>query len=91
MMSKLKMWIGNLDGTRQGLVIATSAERARKIVGTGKKDFQGYWVVQPDVHPLLLPETLYTRPFQETRYRKDVPWHVGRCVILPKEKGPEEP
>lgn len=37
-MSKLKMWIGNLDGRREGLVIATTKKRAIEIVGAGRTD-----------------------------------------------------
>jgi hypothetical protein len=75
---KLKMWIGNLDGSRQGLVIASTKERARKIVGTGRSDFDDHWTEQPRIYPALDPEILYTRPI-DRRPADAVPWYRGRC------------
>jgi hypothetical protein len=72
-MRSVKMWIGNLDGDRQGLVIAPSKERARKIIGTSRSDFEDHWAVQPGVYHGLEFEVLYTR-----RGRSDL-WQQGRC------------
>ncbi len=86
-MTKLKMWIGNLAGARQGLVIASTKDRARKIVGTSRSDFDSYWIEQPAIYPALEPEMLYTRPIQ--RHRNDaVPWYRGRCPLPHEEKKP---
>jgi hypothetical protein len=76
---KLKMWIGNFDGSRQGLVIARTKERARKIVGTGRTDFDGHWRLQAFVDESLEPEVLYTRPFAD-QYLNG-PWRRGRCPL----------
>lgn len=61
LMKTMKMWIGNLDGIRESLVIAPSKERARKIVGTSRSDFENYWVLQPSIDQGLEFEVLYTR------------------------------
>lgn len=81
---KLKMWVGNFDGARQGLVIAANKQCARKVVRAGRADFDGYWSEQP-VDPALEPEVLYTRAF--TRYGEPPgPWQQGRCALPDKEK-----
>jgi len=83
---KLKMWVGNFDGLRQGLVIATNKESARKIVGTGRTDFDGHWSEQP-VDPTLEPEVFYTRTFTRNGGQSGSgPWQRGRCPLPPKEK-----
>ena len=82
--TRLKMWIGNLDGSRQGLVIAPSKQRARAIVRTGRTDFDDYWYLQASVDADLEPETLYTRPFAHS---EAAPWQRGLCPLpkrLPK-------
>lgn len=77
-MKTMKMWIGNLDGDRAGLVIASSKEHARKIVGTSRTDFESYWVVQPSVDESLEFEVLYTRSHRQG----DSPlWQQGRCTV----------
>lgn len=78
---KLKMWIGNLDGSRQGLVIAPTKERARKIVGTSRSDFDGYWVLQPAIDASLDPDVLYTRRFADRN--TSTPWQRGICPKRP--------
>lgn len=74
-MKTMKMWIGNLDGDRSGLVIASSKERARWIVGTSRADFDSYWVLQPGVDQGLEFEVLYTRTDATSK------WQQGRCQI----------
>lgn len=73
---KLKMWIGNLDGSREGLVIAPTKVRARAILGTStsRTDFDAYWREHP-VDPRLEPEVLYTRRFGANVET----WYRGRC------------
>jgi hypothetical protein len=74
----MKMWIGNLDGSREGLVIASTKARARAIIGTtSRSDFDGYWRLQPTVDPTLDPEVLYTRRFGA----RDAVWFRGRCPL----------
>ena len=73
-MKKRKMWIGNLDGDRRGLLIASSKERARQIVGTSRRDFDDYWVLQPSVDPGLEAEVLYTKPIEDNHGS----WQQGR-------------
>ena len=77
MTPKLKMWTGNLDGTRQGLVIATSKAKARAIIGTSSNDFDGHWTLQPAIDTSLEPEVLYTRRFANRD--ASTPWQRGRC------------
>ena len=72
---KLKMWTGNLDGRRQGLVIASSKQRASEVVGSGLTDFNRHWREQP-IDGSLDPEMLYTRPFDSRG-----PWFPGRCPL----------
>ena len=76
-MTSVKMWIGNLDGDRQGLVIAPSKERARKIVGTSRADFENHWVRQSGVNQGLEFEVLYTRVMGAA----DDQWQQGRCQL----------
>jgi hypothetical protein len=77
-MKKLKMWIGNFDGSRTGLVIAASKERARQIVGTGRSDFENYWSLQTKVDDSLEAEVLYTCPSARVGPQK---WQKGRCPL----------
>ena len=70
---KLKMWVGNLDGSREGLVIAPTKKRAIEIVGSGTTDFNAYWR-EHAVDPQLETEVLYTR-----RFGASAPWFRGRC------------
>jgi len=74
---KLKMWIGNFDGRRQGLVIAATKKRAREVVERSVTEFNGHWHEIP-INTSLEPEVLYTRPFDAA---KDVPWQRGRCPL----------
>ena len=79
---KMKMWIGNLDGSRAGLVIAPSKERACKIVGAGRTDFDSYWKLHP-VDTSLEAETLYTRPIGPDP-NGPAAWQQGRCPLAPR-------
>lgn len=83
----LKMWIGNLDGARKGLVIATSKSRAMKVIPTGRADFESYWTLQPCPFPDLEPEVLYTTyiPPGEVGQFATRTWVRGRCK-LPETK-----
>lgn len=75
---KLKMWVGNLDGRREGLVIAPTKKRAREIIGahTSATDFNSYWREWP-VDLRFQPEVLYTRPFNAHTES----WFLGRCPL----------
>ena len=60
----MKCWIGNFDGSRQGLVIANNQRVAAKVCGTSMRDFCHFWgqqVAWP--RQTLKPLTLYTRPY----------------------------
>jgi hypothetical protein len=71
-----KCWIGNLDGRRQGLVIATSQRRAVEVIGTTVGDFRRFWCEQRTVLDGYEPNTLYTRRYggsaQEPFYKGKV-------------------
>lgn len=75
---KLKMWVGNLDGRREGLVIAATKKRAREVIGprTSVADFNSYWREWP-VDLRLEPEVLYTRRFGARMES----WFHGRCPL----------
>lgn len=74
---KLKMWIGNLDGSREGLVIAPTKARAIEIVGNKRGDFDAYWTLRPTVDGSLDPGVLYTRKFNV----RDATWFRGKCPL----------
>lgn len=76
---KLKMWTGNLDGRREGLVIATSKTRARQIIQTGRDDFKNYWTEKP-VDASLAAEVLYTRPL-DARSADALEWKPLRSGV----------
>lgn len=80
-LAKLKMWIGNLDGSRHGLVIAHSKQRAREVVGVGRADFDSYWSEQRVINTTLDPEVLYTRPIANRGASQTAPWQRGRCPL----------
>ena len=71
---KMKMWIGNFDGRRQGLVIAPTKKRAREVTGRSVTEFNNYWH-EISNNSGLEPEVLYTRPFDA---KSDTPWKRGR-------------
>ena len=73
----LKMWIGNFDGSREGLVIAATKAQALKVVGGGRKNFEDYWTLQPAVDPAFTPEVLYTRLMRHPK----ATWQQGRCPL----------
>ena len=83
---KMKMWIGNYDGSRQGLVIAPTKKRAMEIIGSGRNNFNGYWVLQESIEPNLSPELLYTRDMRDKYREPKPPWHEGRCPLVRKDK-----
>ena len=76
-MRTAKMWIGNLDGSRSGLVVASSKKRAREIVGASRGEFENHWVLQTGIEQGLEPETLYTRPIVGAKQS----WQRGRCPL----------
>jgi hypothetical protein len=73
----MKMWIGNLDGQREGLVIAATKKRAIEVIGTRAGDFNDYWVIAREVDTTLKHETLYTRPYRIPR----AAWQEGKCPL----------
>lgn len=76
-MSKLKAFVGNLDGSRMGLVISGSKKRAAAAAGTSLYDFDNHW--READHSLTLGrkvEILYTR-----RYDLGEEWTQGYCKL----------
>jgi len=73
---KLKMWIGNYDGRRQGLVIAATKKRAREVVVRSQKEFDSYWH-EIKLDESLDPEVLYTRPYDAAAGA----WQRGKCTL----------
>ena len=71
---KLKMWTGNYDGERRGLVITTSKTKAAKLAHASVHHFSEYWN-ECDIIEGLLPDTIYTQPYD---IHTNV-WMVGRC------------
>ena len=73
---KWKTWVGNLDGTRRGLVVSTSKVKAAKIAGTSLYDFNRYWSERlPPVEPSgLVVDTLYTK-----RFDSQDSWGADQC------------
>lgn len=65
----MKMFIGNYDGRREGLIIAKSKSAAAKIAGCSVRTFNNYWseatrVIQVNGVGDFEPDTLYTRSNQ---------------------------
>jgi hypothetical protein len=77
---RLKCWIGNLDGSRYGLVIATSQKRAAKVLGMGLQMFNNYFAEADEVSTLRKSETLYTKPISN-RFGEHHEWVEGYCKI----------
>lgn len=79
--TKLKMWIGNFDGRRQGLVIAPTKQRAIEVAGVGRTDFNAYWHEVSPIPTDLEPEVFYTRPFADSLRDGKAVWRRGRCPV----------
>lgn len=63
----MKLWIGNYDGRREGLVLAKTKTAAARIAGISPYTFNNFWneadrVIQVNGVQEFEPETLYTRP-----------------------------
>lgn len=83
-MRKLKVWMGNLDGRRDGLVITTSKTKARAIIGRcSAKAFNDYWSEQSDIIDAKVyeAETLYTRPNGGRDPVRVRTWTKGLCEL----------
>ena len=63
MTTKLRCYIGNLDGDREGLVIAPNQRLAAKIAGVSLYDFRNHWIEYTHHRTSEVTEelTLYTR------------------------------
>ena len=85
-MAKLKCWIGNYDGQRRALVIATSQAKAVEIVRCGSvHTFRNFYVEQEQ--PLMgaglafyAANTLYTQPMDCLGDARLV-WIEGKCPL----------
>lgn len=74
----VKCFHGNLDGIREGLVVARSQKQAAEIVGCSLHAFRDYWSSgkwPTDWNPK--PYTLYTRLYKD----QGTPFTEGRCPI----------
>jgi hypothetical protein len=79
---KFKMWIGNLDGDRQGLVVAASSRKAAAIVGTTRWDLENYWVLQPGLITEAKAKELGFEPgVLYTRFPGHPEWTEGRVSL----------
>ena len=77
----LKCWVGNLDGLREGLVLAHNQTEAVKIIGISVNHLRDYFNRRSDwslFQQVLKPLTLYTRLML---YIDNNPWEEGRCKI----------
>lgn len=78
-MRPLKCWIGNYDGRRQALIVATSQKAAAKIAGCGIPTFVNYFLLQDAAPAWPKLNTLYTRPMDtRTPWRDSGSWTEGR-------------
>jgi hypothetical protein len=75
----VKCYTGNLDGTREGLVVASNQKEAAKVAGTTLYDFRNYWGSETHPWPIASPKlrTLYTRKFGGGRE-----WVEGRVSYI---------
>ena len=61
---KLKCWVGNLNGSYRGLVVATSKTKAAAVAGTTLYDFNKFWHKAISVKiGEFKPDTLYRKHF----------------------------
>lgn len=74
----MKCFIGNLDGKRNGLILAKSKEEAMRHIPTGRVDFNNYWGATECPSGTFEPLTLYTRPANPIGAQ---PWVKGRCPL----------
>ncbi len=73
----LKCFQGNLDGQREGLVIASSQQQAASIANTSIHELRTYWVTDGDwPDQEIKVNCLYTRPICST-----APWVEGVCKL----------
>lgn len=83
--AKLKCWIGNYDGERQGMVIATSKRAARRVINVSAREFEDYWSEQRVVPAGYEVEALYTRTLSRRLLieatERDPGWVKGRCSL----------
>jgi len=73
----VKCYVGNLDGSRAGLVVAENKRVAAKVAETSLNDFRNYWNAASP-WPISTPKlhTLYTKP-----YDGKGEWIEGRCKL----------
>lgn len=72
---KLKCYIGNIDGLREGLVLAYNKKDAATIAKLTIYHFSMYWTtLDTEKYKELIPMTLYTRFFDT-----NTQWINGYC------------
>ena len=75
MNENVKCFYGNLDGIKQGLVVARSQKQGAAIAGCSLHQFRNYWSdgsFLKDWNPK--PYTLYVRPYNHN----DSLWHEAK-------------
>lgn len=75
---KLKFYAGNLDGTREGGVLAPSWKEAARAIGQSVHSMRQFFNFHAPPEQELKPLTLYTRRFQYGPKRNQE-WIEGRC------------
>jgi len=74
---RVRVYIGNYDGTREGLVVAANQKDAAKVAHCSVYHFREYWSARPD-WPLtkLKLGVLYTRKIDARNE-----WQEGICQL----------
>ncbi len=77
------MYIGNYDGQREGLVMASSQKNAATVARHTVKDIKENWIPHTPTEDDLKrfkPDTLYTKKYDmRTHDRTNNVWQEGRC------------
>lgn len=76
-LQRVRCYMGNYDGRRQGLVVATNQKEAAEVARTSVYTFRQYWSARPE-WPLtkLKLGVLYTR-----KYGTQNDWQEGICQL----------
>ena len=79
---RVKMFEGNYDGSRMGLILATSQKMAANIAGCGVQSFRDFWYsLEPRPYCVgKKHDTLYTKPMDAAPSE----YVEGRCALPPR-------
>lgn len=82
MSKQLKCYIGNLDGLRQGLVLADNQKQAAEVAGTTLYGFRQFWGEGlPPKGIKFEPVTLYTRLNRYIAGQRQGEWQKGLVAL----------